>query len=207
MDTPEPELSYLFKHILTQEVAYETLSFATRARLHDQIGQYIEKTYSDSLDQYIDILAFHFMRSENREKQREYLLKAGEAAQADYSNAAAITYYQQVLPLLPEAEQIGVMLKLGQVLELVGEWEEAQEINRQAEALAGKLGDTQKCAQAQQALGWLLRKRGDYADAETWLARARDSYTPASATVWQISARSIDCRASMQKRVDFTMKA
>jgi adenylate cyclase len=176
MDTPEPELSYLFKHILTQEVAYETLSFATRARLHDQIGQYIEKTYSDSLDQYIDILAFHFMRSENREKQREYLLKAGEAAQADYSNAAAITYYQQVLPLLPEAEQIGVMLKLGQVLELVGEWEEAQEINRQAEALAGKLGDTQKCAQAQQALGWLLRKRGDYADAETWLARARDSY-------------------------------
>lgn len=176
MDTPEPELTYLFKHILTQEVAYETLSFATRARLHDQIGQYIERTYRESLDQYVDILAFHFMRSENREKQREYLLKAGEAAQADYSNAAAITYYQQVLPLLPEAEQISVMLRLGQVLELVGQWEEAQEINRQAEALAGELGDTQKRAQAQQALGWLLRKRGEYADAETWLVRARDSY-------------------------------
>jgi adenylate cyclase len=32
MDTPEPELAYLFKHILTQEVAYETLSFATRGQ-------------------------------------------------------------------------------------------------------------------------------------------------------------------------------
>ena len=87
LDTPEPELAYLFKHILTQEVAYETLSFATRAMLHDQIGQYIEKTYADALDQYTDLLAYHFERSENQPKKREYLLKAAEAAQADYANA------------------------------------------------------------------------------------------------------------------------
>ncbi len=58
LDTPEPELAYLFKHILTQEVAYETLSFATRAMLHDQIGQYIEQTYPEALDQYTDLLAY-----------------------------------------------------------------------------------------------------------------------------------------------------
>ena len=176
MDTPEPELAYLFKHILTQEVAYETLSFATRAMLHDQIGQYIENTYGEALGQYIDLLAYHFQHSENLPKKREYLLKAGEAAQADYANSAAITYYRQVLPLLLEDHQVEVMLRLGQVLELVGEWKPAEEIDRQAEALASRLQDAPGQARAQQALGWLLRKQGNYVEAETWLVRARDGY-------------------------------
>ena len=176
MDTPEPELAYLFKHILTQEVAYETLSFATRAMLHDQIGQYIEKTYADALDRYTDLLAYHFERSENEPKKRKYLLQAAEAAQADYANTAAIMYYQRVLPLLREDQQVAVMLKLGQVFELVGDWEHAEEFDRKAEALASRIGDAAGHAQAQQALGWLLRKQGKYAEAEDWLVRARERY-------------------------------
>jgi adenylate cyclase len=176
MDTPEPELAYLFKHILTQEVAYETLSFATRARLHDQIGQYIENTYPAVLDQYVNILAYHFGHSENLPRKREYLLRAARAAQADYANTAAITYYRQALPLLAEGEQVSVMLQLGQVFELVGDWKEAEEMDRQAEALARKSNDLPGLAQSQRALGWLLRKQGAYADADTWLVRARESF-------------------------------
>ena len=176
LDTPEPELVYLFKHILTQEVAYETLSFATRALLHDQIGQYIENTYPEGLNQYIDLLAFHFERSENLPKKREYLLKAAEAAQVDYANAAAITYYQRVLHLLPEDQRVVGLLKLGQVFELVGEWENAEEINREAERLASLIQDAKSHAQAQRALGWLLRKRGEYNAAEEQLLRAREVY-------------------------------
>jgi tetratricopeptide (TPR) repeat protein len=176
LDTPEPELAYLFKHILTQEVAYETLSFATRAMLHDQIGKYIENNYRNVLDQYIDLLAYHFEHSENSPKKREYLLKAAEAAQANYANAAAITYYQRVLHLLPEDQRIVGLLKLGQVFELVGEWENAEQINREAERLASHINDMHGIAQAQQAFGRLLRKRGAYAEAEEWLVRARDSY-------------------------------
>jgi tetratricopeptide (TPR) repeat protein len=176
LDTPEPELAYLFKHIVTQEVAYETISFATRAMLHDQIGQYIEKIYPDALDQYTDLLAFHFERSDNQPKKREYLLKAAEAAQADYANTAAITYYQRVLHLLPEDQRVGGLLKLGQVLELVGEWENAEEINREAERLANQINDTQAQAQVDRALGWLMRKRGEYIAAEERLVRAREGY-------------------------------
>ncbi|MEP7136020.1 MAG: tetratricopeptide repeat protein [Chloroflexota bacterium] len=177
MDTPEPELAYLFKHILTQEVAYETLSFATRALLHDQIGQYIENSYErEALDQSIDLLAYHFSRSENLPKKREYLMKAAEAAQSDYANSAAISYYRQALPLLPDDQQVAVMLKLGQVFELVGNWDEAESINRQAEILSLRLNDTPRHARALRALGWLLRKQGAYFGAEEWLVRARDSY-------------------------------
>ncbi len=176
LDTPDPELAYLFKHILTQEVAYETLPFATRSMLHDQIGQYIERVYTETLDQYVDLLAYHYDHSENVVKRREYLLKAGEIAQAEYANTAAISYYQRVLPLLPETDQVPVMLKLGQVLELVGEWQAADAIDRQAQLLAERLNDAAGHAQAQRALGWLLRKRGEYAEAETWMARAREGF-------------------------------
>ena len=176
LDTPEPELAYLFKHIITQEVAYETLSFATRAMLHDQIGQYIENTYPEVLDQYTDLLAFHFERSDNQLKKREYLLKAAEAAQADFANAAAITYYQRVLHLLPEDERVAGLLKLGQVFELVGEWENAEEINREAERLADNVNDAHGHAQAERALGWLQRKRGEYSAAEERLVRVRESF-------------------------------
>ena len=176
MDTPEPELAYLFKHILTREVTYETLSFATRAMLHDQIGQYIENNYREVLDQNIDLLAHHFKHSENLPKKQEYLWKAAEAARADFANAAAISYYRQVLPLLPEGQQVAALLKLAQVLELVGEWQEAEDFNRQAEALASRLNDVPRLARAQRYLGGLLRKRGEYAEAEIWLVRARDTY-------------------------------
>lgn len=174
VDSPEPELMYLFKHILTQEVTYETLSFATRAMLHDQIGQYIEKNYRGKLD--IALLAYHYEHSENQLKKQEYLLKAAEAAQADYANATAITYYQRVLHLLPEDQRVGGLLKLGQVFELVGEWESAEQINREADRLAVLLNDLPRHARAQRALGWLLRKRGAYTEAEEWLVSARESY-------------------------------
>ena len=80
LDSPEPDLAYIFKHIVTQEVAYETLPFETRAVLHEQIGRFIERVYPGMLDQYLDLLAYHYDRSENQDKKREFLPKAGVAA-------------------------------------------------------------------------------------------------------------------------------
>ncbi len=176
INMPDPELSYLFKHVLTQEIVYGTLSFEMRAILHDQIGQYIEHIYYDVLDQYVDILAFHYERTENLPKKRIYLTLAGEAAQAAYANTAAISYYQRLLPLLLEDQKVGIMLKMGQVLELVGNWQAASQMNLQAETIASSLNDIKGCAQAQHALGSLSRKRGDYTQAKTWLESACASY-------------------------------
>ena len=36
LESPEPELAYLFKHIVTHEAAHESLPFATRAQLHER---------------------------------------------------------------------------------------------------------------------------------------------------------------------------
>ena len=175
-DTPEPELAYLFKNVVTQEVAYESLPFATRAMLHDLIGQYIENNYSHALPQYVGLLAYHYGRSDNDAKKREYLLEAGEVAQAEYANEAAIEYFQRVLPLLPEPDRANVMRKLGNVLELVGEWDEASNLYTQGLQLAQKHHNRQEEAWCQAAQAELLRKQGRFEEATSHLEAARQTF-------------------------------
>lgn len=176
LDQPEPEYVYLFKHIVTREVAYESLPYARRALLHGQLGGFVEGAYAGALDQYVDLLAYHYDLSGVAPKKREYLRRAGDAAQAAYANAAAIDYYRRLLPLLDEAEQSPALLRLGQVLELVGDWSEASDRYRQALQLAEELDDRHGQAACQRAMGWLLRKQGECREASSWLEQARTSF-------------------------------
>jgi adenylate cyclase len=173
LDTPEPELTYLFKHVVTQEVAYESLPYATRSNLHEQIGNYIENQYADRLDQYLDLLALHFDRSENVTKKRDYLRRAGEAAQARYANGVAIDYFRRLLPILPAEERSGVHYKLGQVLDTVGDYDEAEASYTEALALAQGQDDRRLQVQCQIAMGELRRKQSQYEEANSWYERAR----------------------------------
>ncbi len=166
LDTPDPELTYLFKHVVTQEVAYESLPFATRSVLHAQIGDTVEHRYPDEIERLLDLLAFHYDRSNNAGKRREYLLRAAEAAQRAYANAAAIDYYERVAPLLDGAEQIAAWLKLGKVLELVGDLDAAVERYSAALASAEALGDAAAAARCRSALGYARWRQSAYADAQ-----------------------------------------
>lgn len=172
----EPELTYLFKHVLTQEAAYESLPYATRSILHNRIARYIERTFADQLDALVDTLVFHYDRSPDVAKRREYLLKAGQHAQRTFANAAAIDYYRRLLPLLSGDVQVDVMLRLGQVLETVGNWSEADTLYRDAEMTAAQLGDRPGQARCLTAMGDLLRRQGHFAAAGSVLERARAEF-------------------------------
>lgn len=176
IDRPEPELEYLFKHIITQEVAYESLAVATRKTLHEDIGQFVERRYPENLASFLNTLAFHYGRSENSDKQREYFRKAGEAAQSAYSNDAAIDYYRRLQPLLPEAEQVEVVMKQAEVWQLTGKWPEAEELYRQALALAESTDNPKAQAACQRAIGALLHFKGSRPEALHWLEVARQGF-------------------------------
>jgi predicted ATPase/class 3 adenylate cyclase len=176
LDRSEPELTYLFKHVITREVAYESLPFSTRAQLHQQLAAFLEEKYVDTVNQYIDLLAYHYYLSNNTEKKCEYLRKAGEAAQADFSNQAAIDYYQRLLPLLSEAEQGEIMLRLGQVLELVSDWGRAGELYKNALAIAEQKEDLALKAACLSAIGGLLMRQKRYTEAAPELRQAMQVY-------------------------------
>jgi tetratricopeptide (TPR) repeat protein len=180
----EPELAYLFKHIVTHEVTYESLPFATRARLHEQLAKYLENQFdvgashtpSGHLESpLLDTITSHYLRSENQEKQIEYLRKAGEAAQKNFANDVALEYYGALLPLLQDPkEQTQIYLRRGEVLELQGKYDEAESDCRSALELSKD--DVASRANAQFGLGRLNRLRGKYDIALDMLGQVRISY-------------------------------
>jgi tetratricopeptide (TPR) repeat protein len=169
----EDEEAYIFKHVVTQEVAYESMPFAIRAMLHEHVGGHIEETEPDAVERNLDLLAHHFWLSENEPKKREYLVRAGDAARASYANAAALDYYRRATPLLEGEERWRVTRGLGDVLEATGELGGAEASYREALALAEELGDSAAAGWTETSLAELTRKRGEYDETSEWLDAAR----------------------------------
>jgi class 3 adenylate cyclase len=95
-----PELEYIFKHALTQEVAYNSLLKKRRKEIHERIGVAIEKIYQDRLEEYYELLAYHYMKSENKQKAVEYLNLSGQQAVQRSANAEAVSHLTSALELL-----------------------------------------------------------------------------------------------------------
>jgi predicted ATPase len=95
-----PETEYIFKHALTQEVAYNSVLHERRKALHEQTAWAIEALYSDNLDERYSDLAHHYSRSGNTQKAVEYLGLAGQQAAQRSANSEAITHLTAALELI-----------------------------------------------------------------------------------------------------------
>ena len=56
------DVEYVFKHALTQEVAYSSLLNERRKLLHERTGQAVESMFAEQLDDHLDELARHYSR-------------------------------------------------------------------------------------------------------------------------------------------------
>ncbi|MFN2520501.1 MAG: adenylate/guanylate cyclase domain-containing protein [Candidatus Limnocylindria bacterium] len=92
-----PEEKYAFRHALVQEVVYGTQLMALRRKGHGEVGEAIVETFAERLDEFIDILAFHYGRSDDDANARRFLLRAGQRAQHLYANAEALAYFESAL--------------------------------------------------------------------------------------------------------------
>src|SRR5690606_39072377 len=104
------------------------------------------------------------------DKQREYLLRAGVAAQDSYANEAALHWFSQLLPLAEPGERAGLLQRQGQVQAHLGLYGEAGASFRQALA---ESPDDRTRARSMRLLGELQEKQGDYGTALDWLEQAR----------------------------------
>jgi class 3 adenylate cyclase/tetratricopeptide (TPR) repeat protein len=96
------DVEYIFKHALTQEVAYNSMLLERRRQLHDNVGRAIELLYPASLEDHLADLAHHFSRSGNRPKAVEYLRRAATQAMSRGDPAQAVKDLQQALKLVKE---------------------------------------------------------------------------------------------------------
>ena len=95
-----PELEYLFKHALTQEVAYNSLLLKRRKEIHEKIGNAIETLYPENLEEYYELLAYHYTRSENKDKAVTYLDFANRKAARFNAMEEAFGYFEEAMKLL-----------------------------------------------------------------------------------------------------------
>jgi predicted ATPase len=99
-----PELEYIFKHALTQEVAYESLLKQRRQEIHGRIAQAIEDLYADRLEEHYELLAHHYERSGNAKRAVDYLILAGEKSNPHSAIQTAHEFFQKVLELVESKE-------------------------------------------------------------------------------------------------------
>jgi class 3 adenylate cyclase/tetratricopeptide (TPR) repeat protein len=161
-----PQSTYIFKHALTQEVAYYSLLLKRRKEIHAEVGRAIEALYPDRLEEHYELLAYHYSRSANADKAVDYLdlanrkavkLRAMEEAKAYFDEAMA---HLDTLPESVENRQrrISLLVGQGEVFLLLAKTSEYYDLLTRYEPMAIELGN--------QALLGALYSRTGYCDFE-----------------------------------------
>jgi class 3 adenylate cyclase len=164
-------IEYVFKHALTQEVAYNSLLIERRKQIHEQAGQALESIFGDQLDDHLSQLAHHYRHSENTGKAIEYLGRAGQQALQRTAHADAIGNLTTALELLqsfpdgPERIQreLALQLTMGPAFIALKGWG-APEMGRafaRARELCARLGDPPELFPALAGLGNMHLARGE----------------------------------------------
>lgn len=96
----QPELEYIFKHAITQEVVYNNLLLKDRREIHERIGTEIERLFKDRLPEFYETLAYHFKQGRSVQKAVKYLVKSGEKSLERYAVEEAHQFYQQAYDIL-----------------------------------------------------------------------------------------------------------
>ena len=145
------DLEYVFKHALTQEVAYNSLLIERRKQIHEQAGHALESLFAAQLDDHLTQLAHHYSHSGNADKAIEYLGRAGQQALQRAAHADAIGSLSTAIKLLqsfpdgPERIQreLPLQLAIGPAFIALKGWG-APEMGRafaRARELCARLGD------------------------------------------------------------------
>jgi tetratricopeptide (TPR) repeat protein len=100
MKSLEPDLEYIFKHALTQEVVYNGLLKKERREIHERTALVMEKLFRDRLSEFFETLAFHFAQGQSVYKAVDYLMKSGEKSLKRYAIEESHQYYQEGFDLL-----------------------------------------------------------------------------------------------------------
>ena len=144
-----PQSNYVFKHALTQEVAYNSLLHKRRTKLHKIIGEAIEKVHKHRLEERYEILAYHFLQGEDWLRTYEYCQKSGLKAYSHSAYEQAQGYFEDALTAIKKLprekkrieQEIDLRFNMRSPLVAMGRHEEWGEWIRGAEPLAQKIND------------------------------------------------------------------
>ena len=177
----QPELEYVFKHALTQEIVYNGLLKKERKKIHERTGLVMEQLFQDRLPEFYETLAFHFKKSLSIDKAVTYLMKSGEKSLKRYAIEEAHQYYQEAFDILankPDQSKqeknllIDLLIKWGFVFYYRGDFKGLNDLLMAHEDLARSLDDKAKLGMFYAWLGFSLCARAKLNDSYNYLGKA-----------------------------------
>jgi class 3 adenylate cyclase len=114
-----PQATYLFKHALIQDTAYQSLLKSTRQRYHQQIAQVLEQRFPETKETQPELLAHHYTEAGLVALAISYWQQAGQRAAQRSANVEAISHLTtglellKTLPNTPERAQQELVLQIG----------------------------------------------------------------------------------------------
>lgn len=100
-----PEIEYIFKHALMQEVAYQTLLAPARKLLHQKVGEAMEGIFVQRIDEFSGLLAYHYFSAESWEKALQHSVRSADGAFRVCAYAEARSHYRRALECLERFEK------------------------------------------------------------------------------------------------------
>ncbi|MBT8206630.1 MAG: AAA family ATPase, partial [Acidimicrobiia bacterium] len=126
-----PDGRLRFRQTVTRDVAYETLPFSLRQRIHGEVGTALESKAGKDADSQAELLSLHFSRAHRYDKAWHYAVIAGDQAVAKYANLEAARFYGYALEAGRHVDTVDpehrgrVAEARGDSLELAGEYQAA----------------------------------------------------------------------------------
>ena len=149
-----PRATYIFKHALIQETAYQSMLRRTRQRHHEQIARVLLEQFSDTTTLPPNLVAYHLTEAQLYEPAIEYWRQAGQQAIAYSALTEVIEHLSHGLALiekLPKTvkrarQELSLLTTLGPTL-IATKGGMAPEVGRlytRANALCEEVGDLEQ---------------------------------------------------------------
>ncbi|MDX2315485.1 MAG: adenylate/guanylate cyclase domain-containing protein [Gammaproteobacteria bacterium] len=167
------DATFLFKHALTEEVTYASLTRDTRRELHGHLVEAIENAYAGRLEEHLEELGRHAMRAKRWDKAFVYNREAAKKAHGRSAYPAAIERFDDALTALDHLpdddvhliDKMDIRLEMRTALWPLGRHDELEKRLREAGELAERAGDTRRLANVQNFLTAHYWRAGEHARA------------------------------------------
>ena len=156
------DLEYVFKHVTMREVAYNTLVQKRRQELHRQTARAIATLYPS--EEYVEIIAYHYARTQEHAEAAEWLERAGDRARSIYANETAIANYQEARKRREAVAGELVVLarldeKLGETYFATSHFDEAIQVLERSVEIYRESRDLEGAGRSSATLGRALNER------------------------------------------------
>jgi tetratricopeptide (TPR) repeat protein len=166
-----------FSHAIYRDYIYSSIGERWKRAYHKNLGEYLENTYTDRLDEVIFDLARHFSRTKEHKKCTDYCTRAGEKAEGSYAMEQALEFYKEALDSLSGLDRtyahdrtLDILERIGDIQAIIGKYDEAIGNFQKAK---DNSEDKETKARMLRKSSTILTNKGDFDRSREFLEEAR----------------------------------